>query len=247
MTYDVNRFAEFTGMMPGDSEYEVDDLRQLWVYCRGDRAQLQRMAGYLPFDLQDDIFVLGVGDFSRGPGWADASVVLPIHFEGSRGGTYYFEYEDQHTSVAMGRETWGYPKAFARVEWEEDAEGIRTRVYDYDTEVFSIAAAFDEHVDDTAWSHLEIYPQYQVRAVPEKNGPGFDLLDVVTRDPSVDYTAKGRLLARAEVAMGKVDIANGILRGEQLQVREVLGAELCVGDYRSTAENGVPRVVRSLI
>lgn len=247
MGYDIESFIRFTGMMPGDSTYDVEDLRQLWVFCRGDREQLEHLIAHTPFDLQDDVFVLGIADFSSGPGWVDASLVLPISFEGRKGGTYFFEYEDQHTSVAMGRETWGYPKALARVEWDETATGIRGRVHDYDIDVFSVDVEFDETVDASAWSHLEIYPQFQVRAVPQQAGPGFDSLDVITRDPSADYVAKELLLGRAEVEIGAVDIANDILGGERLKVLEVLGAELRVGDYHSTAENGVPRIVAGLV
>lgn len=247
MTYDIASFKKFTGSMPGNSTYEVRDLRQLWVFCRGDREQLERLASYTPFELQSDVFVLGVADFSSGPGWFDASLVLPVTFEGRPGGTYFFEYEDQHDSVAMGREAWGYPKALARVEWREDVGGISTRVYDYDTEVFSVEVDFDETVDDSGWRDLAIYPQYQVRAVPQQAGPSFESLDVLTRDPSRDWVAKERLFGRAEVRIGQVDIANGILGGDRLEVVEVLGAELRVGDYFSTAENGVPRKVASLL
>ncbi len=247
MSYDIARFATFTGMMPGDATYDVNDLRQLWVYCRGDREQLEELASYTPFELQGDIFVIGVADFSSGPGWVDASVILPIVFDGRAGGTYFFEYEDQHASVAMGREAWGYPKALAKVEWVEDADGIRTRVDDYDANVFSIEVDLDGSVDPSAWDGVRIYPQFQVRAVPEQAGSGFESLEVITRDPSADYVAKERRLGRARVSIGRVDIANGILRGEALRVLEVLGAELLVGDYHSTAANGVPRVVADLL
>ncbi|UYG16040.1 acetoacetate decarboxylase family protein [Brachybacterium huguangmaarense] len=239
--------SRFTGMMPGDTTYEVDGLRQLWIYCRGDRDQLEHLVGHLPFGLQDDVFVLGMADFSAGPGWTDASVVLPITFEGRRGGTYCFEYEDQHTSVAMGREAWGYPKALARMTWDEDASGLHVRVDDYDTEVFEADVVLDDAVDDAAWSHLSIYPQYQVRAVPQKNGPGFDSMEVVSRDPSVDEIVQERHLGRARVDIGTVDIANRILGGRRLEVVDVLGAELRVSDYRSTSENGVPRTVQRLV
>ena len=246
MTYDIRRFAEYTGMMPGNSTYEVDGLEQLWVYCRGNAAQLQHLVGYLPFELQDDIFVLGVADFSDGPGWMDASVLLPIVFDGVPGGTYLFEYEDQHASVAMGREAWGYPKAFARVDMQRSGHSVSAAVDDYDTPVFRVEADFSADPGDAAWNHLSLYPQFQVRAVPQKNGPGFDSFDVVSRDPSVDYRPHDRLVGTASVSIGRVDIANGILGGEPLQVVEVLGAELLIGDYRSTERNGVPRVVRSL-
>lgn len=247
MTYDLARFSRFTGMIPGNSTYRVDGIRQLWIYCRGDRHQLEHLVGHLPFELQDDIVVLGAADFSSGPGWTDASVVLPITFEGRAGGTYCFEYEDQHTSVAMGRETWGYPKALARMTWTEDESGIHVRVADYDTEVFGADVVLDDAVDDSAWSHVSLYPQYQVRAVPQKNGPGFDSVDVVSRDPSVDEVVHRRLLGRARVSIGTVDIANRILGGRRLDLVDVLGAELRISDYRSTAENGVPRTVKHLI
>jgi len=38
---------------------------------------------------------------------------------------------------------------------------------------------------------------------------------------------------------------NGDLRQAQLIIREVLGAEMRIGDYKSTVENGIPKVVRS--
>ena len=244
MTYDIRQFAKYTGLMPGNSTYEVEDLEQLWVYCRGNAAQLQRLVSYLPFELQDDVFVLGVSDFTSGPGWMDASVQLPIVFEGKRGGTYLFEYEDQHASVAMGREAWGYPKAFARVDMLRIDNRVSARVKDYETPVFGIEATLDDSVDSSLWGHLDLYPQIQVRAVPQKNGPDFDSFDVISRDPSIDYVDKVRRTGRADVTIGQIDIANGILGGEPLEVVEVLGTELLRGDYRSTPENGVPRILK---
>jgi len=247
MTYDINSFFKFTGLYPGNNTYEVPGLHQLWVFCRGNKQQLEQMIAPTPFGLQDDIFVLGVGDFSKGTGWSDASLLLPVVFEGRRGANYYFEYEDQHASVASGREVWGYPKALAHIDWSENEQGVRTRVRDYDTDVFSVSIEYDDSVDASKWSHIEIYPQFQVRAVPETAGSGFSIFDVVTRDPSRDYTAHRTLLGRASVEIGKVDLANGILGGNKLEIVEALGAEMRIGDYRSTMENGVPRVVRSFL
>ncbi len=247
MTYDIRSFFKFTGVLPGDVTYAVPELHQFWVFCRGDKEQMARMIAPTPFGLQDDIFVIGVGDFSKGTGWADACLLMPVTFDGAPGGNYYFEYEDQHASVASGREVWGYPKALAKIDWKEDDKGVRVRVHDYDTEVFSVAIDYDDTVDASQWSHLSIYPQYQVRAVPEVAGSGFSIFDVVTRDPSRDYTPHRTILGRASVDIGKVDLANGILGGEKLIIRDVLGAEMRIGDYKSTAENGVPKVVRSFV
>jgi len=247
MRYDIQEFFKFTGLYPGNITYEVPQLQQIWVYCRGDKNQLAQMIAPTPFTLQDDIFVLGVGDFSKGTGWADASLVLPIIFDGQPGGNYYFEYEDQHASVASGREVWGYPKVLAHIDWTNRPDGIDIKVYDYDTLIFSLKLDYGDGGNATAWEHLALYPQYQVRAVPEIAGSGFAIMDVITRDPSRDYSPHRTLLARAEIDIGKVDLSNNILGAERLQILEILGAEIRIGDYRSTATNGVPQKVRSLL
>jgi len=247
MHYDIREFFKFSGLYPGNVTYEVPQLQQIWIYCRGERSQLAQMMAPTPFTLQDDIFVIGVGDFSKGTGWADASIVLPILFDGKAGGNYYFEYEDQHASVASGREVWGYSKALAKIDWINRENGIDVKVHDYEQLVFSFTLDYEDDLDCSNWAHLALYPQYQVRAVPEIAGPSFAILDVVTRDPSLDYTPHRTLLARAKVEMGKVDLTNNILGGEKLKLLEILGAEVRIGDYRSTLAHGVPQRVRSLL
>ncbi|MGB4778484.1 acetoacetate decarboxylase family protein [Microbacterium sp.] len=177
----------------------------------------------------------------------DAAVVLPVSFEGQMGGTFFYEYEDNHLSVSMGREAWGYPKAYAKCDMIQTEKGVRARVWDYETNVFSVDVTFCDTVDDGAWADVQLYPQLQTRFATQLAGPGFSLLEVVSRDPSVDYVAKQRFVGRAEVEIGRLDLTNRILDGGGFEIKEVLGAELRIGDYRSTPENGVPKVVRKLV
>lgn len=243
--YDPLSFWKFLNFGPGNTTYACPGLRALSVYCRGERAQLEAMLEPMPFELADERFMVSITDFSNNSGktYYDAAVVLAVRYGDHVGGSYYFEYEDKHSTVAGGRELWGYPKHYARVAMtlgEKGAEGATTLHEDV---MFRIGLTFDDSVDRSAWADLKLYPHYQVRAVPQVNGPGFQSFDIISRDTSRDYRLIERRAGRGTVSFGPaISVA-----GETMKVVEVLGAEFTVGDFASTPENGVPKIVASLI
>lgn len=244
-SYDPLKFWKFLRFGPGNTTYACPDLKTLSVYCRGDRAQMERFLEPLPFELADDRFVVSIADFGNNSGrtYFDAAVILPVRYGDHVGGTYYFEYEDKHTTVAGGRELWGYPKHFARMEMEETECGVRGRTSLYDDVMFEIGCDFDASANRDAWADLQIFPHYQVRAVPQVNGPGFQSFDIISRNTSEDFVLTERRAGRGSLSFGPTI---GV-EGEQMRAVEVLGAEYTVGNYASTPENGVPKVVASLI
>lgn len=243
--YDPLKFWNFLRFGPGNVTYACPGLKTLSVYCRGERAQMEQLLEPLPFELADDRFVVSIADFGNNSGrtYYDAAIILPVRYGDHVGGTYYFEYEDKHTTVAGGRELWGYPKHFARIELEETANGFRGKTSLYDDVMFEIAVDFDASVSREAWADLRLFPHYQVRAVPEVNGPGFQSFDIISRNTVKDYKLTERKVGRGSVSLGPT-IAAG---DERLRVVEVLGAEYSIGDFASTPENDVPTVVASLI
>ena len=240
--YDPLAFWNFLRFGPGNVTYACPSLKTLSVYCRGDRGEMERLLDPLPFELADDRFVVSIADFGNNSGrtYYDAAIILPIRYGEHVGGTYYFEYEDKHTTVAGGRELWGYPKHFARIELEAASVGAHGKASLYDELMFEVGIDFDPAVDRDAWADLRLFPHYQVRAVPEVNGPGFQSFDIISRNTSKDYKLTERKIGRGRVSLGPA-IAAG------LRVEEVLGAEYTVGDFASTQENGVPTIVASLI
>jgi len=212
---------------------------------QGEKEQIASFLKPMPFELADDRFVVSIADFGNNSGktYYDAAVIFAVRYGDHVGGTYYFEYEDKHSTVAGGRELWGYPKHFAKIAVSATDEGARGAATLYDDVMFEIGVAFDDSVDRAAWADLRIYPHYQVRAVPEVNGPGFQSFDIISRDTSKDYKLKERKVGRGTVTFGPAISFDG----EALRVSEVLGAEYTTGDFASTPENGVPKIIESFI
>ncbi len=247
--YDPRAFFSFLGFHSGDMEYRCPDLRTVNVYCRGDREQLEKLVSVTPFTLTSDIFVATVADFanvSTGP-YYDAGVILPISYKDHIAGNYFFEFEDQHWSVAGGRELWGYPKRYTKILLENDEKGARGTVRDYDTQIMDISVAFDDSVKPDAWKDVKLSPTIQVRAVPELAGDSFSQFDIILRNTAANFVVKERRYGKGSVKLGPLDIGSNLLGGSPLIVKEVLGAEYVLGDFAATKANGTPVTLDSLV
>jgi acetoacetate decarboxylase len=244
-SYDPLKFWKFLNFGPGNTTYSCPGLKTLTVYCRGEGAQLRAFLDPTPFELADDRFAISIADFGNNSGktYYDAAVIFAVRYGEHVGGSYYFEYEDKHSTVAGGRELWGYPKHFAKISLSESGDGIRGAATLEGDAVFEIGIAFDKSVNRAAWQDLRLFPHYQVRAVPQVNGAGFQSFDIVSRNTSKDYKLTERKVGRGEARLGST-VSFG---GEKLRILEVLGAEYTVGDFASTHENGVPTIIASLI
>ncbi|WP_162903758.1 acetoacetate decarboxylase family protein [Leucobacter sp. wl10] len=249
--FEPARFFRFLGFDSGDQQYSCPDLKTLNVYCRGDEAQLERLISHTPLHLEGDIFVVTVADFenctmTRGR-YFDSGIIIPVSYGEEKGGTYFFEFEDEHWSTATGRELWGYPKRYAKISLEQDETGARGRTWHYETALLDGSVEFDDAVTNEAWSHLAFAPNIQVRAVPEFDGDSYSHFDVIKRNTVANFVTKERRYGHGSVSLGPVDIGSGVLDGRPLEVVEVLGAEYTVGDFASTAENGTPVTLGSLV
>lgn len=243
--YDINKFFKYLGYYPSDYTPTCPKLRSLAVYVRGNRKQLEELLEPTPFILNDDRFVISVADFSNQSHFSffDGAVLIPVRFGDVEGSTYYFEYEDNHETVASGREKWGYPKKFAKIALEDDAHGARGAVTLEGDTMFSIAVDFDEQADNAAWRDYKVYPHIQARAISEIYGPSFTQFDIIARDTSKDYEPISKRFGEASVEVGP---SIGI-NGRSLEIVEVLGGEYSVGNFSSTRENGRARVIASLV
>ncbi|MGC4013760.1 MAG: acetoacetate decarboxylase family protein [Luteolibacter sp.] len=137
--YDINRYFEYLGYCRGDVTYTCEGQRGLTVYCRGDRAQMERLLDPTPFALADDRFKITVADFSNNTlgrdqfsrgvdSFLDAGVSFAVEYGGVVGTTYYYEWENLHETVTAGREVHGYPKRLGKISLEDDDEGAHGRV-----------------------------------------------------------------------------------------------------------------------
>lgn len=243
--YDVNRFFDYLGYYPSNYTPTCPKLRSLSVYVRGDRAQLEKLLEPTPFVLTDDRFLISIADFTNQSHFSffDGAVLLPVCFGDVEGSTYYFEYEDNHETVASGREKWGYPKKYAKISLEDDERGARGEVALPGETMFKIAVDFDDARDNSAWRDYKVYPHLQARAVSDIYGPSFSAFDIITRDTSKDYEPISKRFGGASVELGS---SIGI-NGKVLDIVEVLGGEYSVGNFASTRENGQANVIASLV
>ncbi|WP_366552679.1 acetoacetate decarboxylase family protein [Aquibaculum sediminis] len=243
--YNINEYFKFLGYYPSDYTPICKNMRTLTVYVRGDRKQLDQLLEPTPFVLNDDRFVVSIADFRNQSHFSffDAAVLLPVRFGEVEGSTYYFEYEDDHQTVASGREKWGYPKQFAHISLDDDAGGARGSVTLGGETIFRVAVDFDEQTDKGAWQGYKTYPHLQARAISEIYGPSFSQFDIISRDTSKDYELLETRIGRASVEFsGAIGIG-----GQNLTIVEVLGGEYAVGNFASTRENGRARVIDSLV
>lgn len=243
--YDVNEYFKFLGYYPSNYTPTCKNMRTLTTYVRGDRKQLEKLLEPTPFVLNDDRFVVSIADFRNQSHFSffDAAVLLPVRYGDVEGSTYYFEYEDDHQTVASGREKWGYPKQFAHIALDDDATGARGTVSLGGETIFQIAVDFDEQTDKSAWQDYKTFPHLQARAISEVYGPSFSQFDIISRDTSKDYELLSKRTGRASVEFSG---AIGI-NGQSLKIVEILGGEYAVGNFASTRENGRAQVVASLI
>ncbi|MFT4028321.1 MAG: acetoacetate decarboxylase family protein [Protaetiibacter sp.] len=243
--YDPQSFFDFLGYGTGDQTYDCPGLRSLSVYCRGEAAQLERLLEPMPFELADDRFVVSIADFSNNSGmvYYDAAIILAVRYGEHTGGSYYYEWEDTHVSVAAGRELWGYPKHFALISLDEDDRGVTGHVGLEGQTAFDVRLAFDDDVDGSAWSDFTVYPHLQVRAVPQTNGPSFQHFDIISRNTAKDFELTSRRYGRAEVQFGAEIVAGD----EPLRIVETFGGDYTIGDFHATRENGTPTIIASLV
>jgi len=243
--YDVNRFFDFLGYYPSNYTPTCKKLRSLSIHARGNPRQLEELLDPMPFVLNDDRFVISIADFSNHSHFSffDAAVLIPVRYGETEGSTYYFEYEDDHQTVASGREKWGYPKKFAKISLENDERGARGEVSLHGETIFRIAVDFDEAHDDKAWRDYKTYPHLQARAVSEIYGPSFSHFDIISRDTSKDYKLISKRFGKGSVTLG----SSISIDGRMLEVVDVLGGEYSVGNFASTPENGRARVIASLV
>ncbi|GAA2839459.1 acetoacetate decarboxylase [Leucobacter komagatae] len=243
--YDPNSFFDFLGYPSGDTPYTSPDLRTLSVYCRGNRANLEKLLEATPFELTDDRFVVQIADFTNSSVGAfyDSGIVLPVRYGDTVGANYTFEWEDQPWSILLGREVWGYPKQWGKIVLDDAPERVAGEVTREGELQFAISMTPDDSATNAAWEDMHIYPHLQVHYLPKANERGFETFEIVSRDTSKDFKLHSKVFGSAEVELG----ASVNIGGVALEIVEVLGGEYSVGYYNCSTEHGRSEVIDSLV
>lgn len=238
--YETQRFYRYLGYRPAALPYSCLNQMSVIVYCEADRGLLESLLVDTPFLLRDNRFAVSVADFRNNTSYPyfDAGIVLATEFDGVAGGTFVYEFEDQHFTVASGREKWGYPKQHSRIEMVDDGKVIGFSVSSEGTSNLRISADRTRPCQRDAWDDLRLYPHLQVRAVPEFAGHGFESFQVLARDTSPDFR-----LARRESCAATVEFGSVV---GMLSESTILGADVVMGDFHATEQNTRPRLLADL-
>lgn len=220
--------------------YHCPQNKSLSVYCLGEREKLAEHLRSTPFELASDNFLVYVSDFTNCDkvAFMDAGVMLSVTYKGRTGGYVLYEYEDDDSAMAAGRELWGYPKKFAQIELEHDGARAAGRVIRKGQTIFEIGASFSP---DVRVPELTLTPHFNIKVSPAPDGSVVSR-QVIERDTSPDFVTR-------HIDQG---IGQAMLPGSPndpfhlLGAFDVIAANLTIGDFHATEQNGWGKVVETL-
>ena len=218
------------------------------VYCRAKPGIVEKYLEPTPFSPLGDDFVITFGDYSNNDAAAfyDAAIVVPARYKGVTGGYVLFEYEDLVSSVAGGRELWGYPKKEADFEFADTGDFCTARVIRQGNELMSLRLDFTAG-DRVRLPEIQTHPHLLLLTMPRYAGPGIQSQKILSRDSSPDLIVKSKKLAAAEVRLSGCEKPPVIEPLDEWQPVEVYGASFVVADYSSTDEHGYANLVDVIV
>ncbi len=222
--------------------YECKGYRSVFAICRGQEV-IRKYLEPTPFEYVDDTFIVSVSDFSNCNvvSFMDCAIVIPVKYKDVYGGYYLFEYENDDSAIAAGRDLWGYPKKYADITLQAEGATVKGQAVRKGTLIVDIECDRSAKVDKLP--ALQTYPHLNLHVVPKPDGPGIAAMKIIARDTSPDFQLISEELGKATVRL------NGLATDplHELQPIEVLGGGFTVGDFYATEEHGWGRVLETLI
>ncbi|MGA9252367.1 MAG: acetoacetate decarboxylase [Roseobacter sp.] len=161
----------------------------------------------------------GFGDYT------ESGQVIPVSFQGQRGGYVHSMYLNDHAPIAGGRELWGFPKklAFPELRVEQDTLGGVLR---YGPVPVAVATMGYKHRTlDNAEIHKSLLePGYLLKIIPHVDGS--QRVCELVRYYLEDVTVKGAWSGPAGLEL----FHHALAPVAELPVLEVLGAVHIVSD-----------------
>ncbi|AYC32998.1 hypothetical protein D3880_11760 [Pseudomonas cavernae] len=217
--------------------YNCPGNRTLNVYCRTDRAVIDRFLQPTPFHSVGDTILVYISDFTNCAKlpFMDAGIVIPVAYEGRAGGYFLFEYEDEDAAIAAGRDLWGYPKKFGEVELIEEDGRIHGCVLRKGVRIMEISCDLQESATPV---QLATTPHLNIHVQP---GPDGKILSrrIIERDTSPDFQLTHSVSGHASATLSS--LPSDPLA--ELGPMEVLGGTYIVGDFYATETNGWGRTI----
>ncbi len=107
----------------------------------------------------------GFGDYT------ESGQVIPVSYQGKKGGYVHAMYLDDFSPIAGGREIWGFPKKLAYPEITIEKETLNARLHYEDTEIASATMGYKHSTLDVKEVHKALMaPAYLIKIIPHVDG-----------------------------------------------------------------------------
>jgi acetoacetate decarboxylase len=220
--------------------YECPNNRSLNAICRMERRRLEKYLQGTPFELASDLFLVYVSDFTncaKMP-FMDAGIVIPVRYGAQEGGFFLFEYEDNDSAIAAGRDLWGYPKKYGEISLVETDGKVRAEVRRKGVSLISIECETSRSIDVPP---VQTTPHLNIHVQPAPDGAILSKR-LIARDTSADFQTIRTVTGPARVELQ--GLPSDPLH--ELQPTEVLGASFVTGNFFATEKNGWGRTIANL-
>jgi acetoacetate decarboxylase len=178
-------------LYPLDGGYGSSDFEAIAVLVRVEEQVIRELLSVTPFApvgpyVWVEMMVMrnsyGIEPYSGG------GVVIPASYKGNVGGFYAFCYVDTDSSLALGREAWGYPKKFARTSYQCTGRAATASFARNNLDV-RLSVVLDQEVGRTM-PEAPRYPHLLLQAIPTADNKDALFQRVLARDTSVNSTGK---------------------------------------------------------
>lgn len=223
--------------------YQCKNYVSIYAVLEANKEEIERILDYTPFDYVDNKIVVSISDFSNTDKipYMDCAVVVPVKYKNKFGGYYIYEYENQDSAIAAGRDLWGYPKKYAGITLEEKNAIFRGKAIKDGKTIIELSGNFNNPIDTLTEPITS--PHFNIRTIPKPTG-AIQQQEIIERDTSPDfelhekhYTKDIQLIIRS---------SNSDLL-EKLGPIKVLGGGLIKGDFYATEENGWGKILDTIV
>lgn len=218
-------------LYPVDGAYGSSDYESISILISLDMKVLVDLLTGTPFSPVVPYVWLEAMTLRKSEGIASyggGGVIIPASYKNSIGGYYAFCYVDTDDSLALGREAYGYPKKYARVNYQRTGRAITAS---FRRETLSLDLSLV--VDTTTTSVLPDAPRYPhllFQVIPTADHKDALFKRVLARDTSRSSQCVTRH------GEGAIAVASGVC-GNELEwlgrQPEVIGAMHTSGSFKS--------------
>lgn len=192
-------------LYPSDLKYYASNVRGVMLVCEADEDKIKKHLENTPFNYYTNkVIVEGgfFGDCTMGD-FCNSGIVIPVEYKGKYGGYYSYCYVDTDSSVALGREPYGYPKKSALISYEEKDGGkvdiVTTR---NNVEIMRVEASLtDKQLEE---SIVTPSPHLLLQIIPDVDGKELLVNRIIERNASLPPTKIiDRKMADAKLTIGE--------------------------------------------